>query len=63
MRLLVTGANGFIGTALCQHLVLGDFSVHGLVRAEGQVYRVLPIILAPWMIELFCASVSLVRNV
>lgn len=35
MRLLVTGANGFIGTALCQHLVLGDFSVHGLVRAEG----------------------------
>lgn len=35
MRLLVTGANGFIGTALCQHLVLGDFSVHGLVRGEG----------------------------
>jgi nucleoside-diphosphate-sugar epimerase len=45
MRFLVTGANGFIGAALCRHLVSGSFSVHGLVRAEvpaaaGVVYHV-----------------------
>lgn len=44
MRVFVTGANGFIGTALCQHLVSRDFSVHGLVRADipdevGVVYH------------------------
>lgn len=35
MRVFVTGANGFIGTALCQHLVGRDCSVHGLIRAEA----------------------------
>ncbi|WOD12600.1 NAD-dependent epimerase/dehydratase family protein [Pseudomonas sp. NyZ704] len=44
MRVLVTGANGFIGTALCKHLIARDFSVHGLVRAHvpdevGVVYH------------------------
>lgn len=34
MRVFVTGANGFIGTALCKGLVSRGFSVRGLVRAD-----------------------------
>ena len=32
MKVLVTGANGFIGRALCRHLVAEGISVRGLVR-------------------------------
>ncbi|WP_339461944.1 NAD-dependent epimerase/dehydratase family protein [Pseudomonas sp. EA_105y_Pfl2_R69] len=44
MRVFVTGANGFIGTALCQHLANRGACVHGLVRADlpdevGVVYH------------------------
>lgn len=45
MKVLVTGANGYIGAALSKHLVGENISVHGLVRAEppeatGVVYHV-----------------------
>ncbi|WP_330115228.1 NAD-dependent epimerase/dehydratase family protein [Pseudomonas sp. JS3066] len=32
MKVLVTGANGFVGTALCQRLAQDQHFVHGLVR-------------------------------
>ncbi|MCY1270429.1 N-acetyl-alpha-D-glucosaminyl-diphospho-ditrans,octacis-undecaprenol 4-epimerase [compost metagenome] len=44
MRVFVTGANGFIGTSLCEYLASRGFTVHGLVRADvpdkaGVVYH------------------------
>ncbi|MFI4869032.1 MAG: NAD-dependent epimerase/dehydratase family protein [Steroidobacterales bacterium] len=36
IRCVVTGANGFIGTALCQQLRAGGAQVHGLCRADMQ---------------------------
>lgn len=35
MRLLVTGANGFVGTALCQHLLKRGVDVVGAVRTSS----------------------------
>ena len=32
MKVLVTGANGFIGSALCRSLLASGFSVSGLIR-------------------------------
>ena len=34
-KILVTGANGFIGQALCQKLVAGGWGVAGAVRNES----------------------------
>ena len=34
MKVLVTGANGFIGTNLCKKLLAENFSVYGTVRPE-----------------------------
>jgi len=31
MKVLITGATGFIGTALCSHLLKNNHSVHYLV--------------------------------
>ncbi len=33
MKVFVTGASGFIGSALCRRLVLENYAVHGLVRS------------------------------
>ena len=35
MRLLVTGASGFLGRAVCDELLARDHEVHALVRREG----------------------------
>ncbi len=35
MRVLVTGANGFVGRALIESLILGSFEVRGLVRQSS----------------------------
>jgi len=35
MRVLVTGANGFVGRALCQHLLQRGFSVRAAIRRAG----------------------------
>ena len=35
MRILVTGANGFVGTALCRHLRESGYSVTGAVRTPA----------------------------
>ena len=35
MRLLVTGASGFLGRAVCAELIARDHEVHALVRREG----------------------------
>lgn len=37
MRILVTGANGFVGTALCTQLLDQGFEVRGAVRSERSV--------------------------
>ncbi|MCH8080771.1 MAG: NAD-dependent epimerase/dehydratase family protein [Proteobacteria bacterium] len=36
MKVLVTGANGFIGSNLCKHLIRDRHSVAGLVRPSGE---------------------------
>ena len=35
-KILVTGASGFIGRALCRHLEAGSYDVRGLIRGEGK---------------------------
>lgn len=35
-RILVTGANGFVGKALCQHLLARGYRVRGVVRSNQQ---------------------------
>ncbi|MDE5873832.1 MAG: NAD(P)-dependent oxidoreductase [Lachnospiraceae bacterium] len=34
-RAIVTGANGFVGSAVCRHLVKNDVSVTAVVRSES----------------------------
>ena len=41
MNVLVTGANGFIGKALCERLLSDGYQVRGAVRSESQM-AVLP---------------------
>ena len=36
MKILVTGANGFIGRALCKRLFADNWRVHGAVRSSNQ---------------------------
>jgi len=35
MNILMTGANGFIGKALCDKLLADGYQVRGAVRGEG----------------------------
>jgi nucleoside-diphosphate-sugar epimerase len=39
MKVLVTGANGFIGHALCSRLLADNFTVKGVVRPKNYNYR------------------------
>ena len=36
MRILVTGANGFIGSALCRHLMQANYAVRAMVRRQAE---------------------------
>ena len=48
-RVLVTGANGFIGAAICAHLLAKGWSVTGSVRSEGSILNpgVEPLVTGP----------------
>jgi UDP-glucose 4-epimerase len=37
MHVLITGANGFIGRALCKRMLADGYQVRGVVRAERQM--------------------------
>jgi nucleoside-diphosphate-sugar epimerase len=37
-KLLITGANGFIGTNLCRHFLARGWDVHGLVRRTSDIH-------------------------
>jgi nucleoside-diphosphate-sugar epimerase len=41
MNILITGANGFIGRALCKRMLADGYQVRGAVRGERQM-TVLP---------------------
>jgi len=40
MRVLVTGANGFMGSALIKHLVGQDCQTYAMVRADSDLWRI-----------------------
>lgn len=40
MKVLVTGAAGFVGSELCRHLVASGYSVRGMVRREADFEKV-----------------------
>jgi len=37
MNILITGANGFIGQALCKRLLADGYKVRGIVRSAAQI--------------------------
>ena len=37
-RVLITGANGFIGSNLCRHFAASGYEVHGLVRRTSDLH-------------------------
>jgi nucleoside-diphosphate-sugar epimerase len=53
MKVLVTGANGFVGSTLCKKLVAGGHQVRGLVRASSDLS-----LLAETPIETITGSLS-----
>jgi nucleoside-diphosphate-sugar epimerase len=40
MRVLVTGANGFFGSALIKHLTQQDCETYAMVRAGSDLWRI-----------------------